>query len=190
MKWTSDCGRPTHLRSSEWWVLLHFHFIILLIFSSLNPFSQRAAYWLLMVSSMRWSVYQSTAVFSSAVRHTVYCISLQYFTWSFLWVSCIHRHCHGPGPTSAGLEWVTMPGATVAKCPDGCWLRVESLSISTMYQLAQQLLWQVEVQKKLKSLCSYLTNSQQKIQLKDFPFPDEAPLTSDILLCEHHMYWI
>lgn len=39
---------------------------------------QLAPYWPLLVSSMRWSVYQSTAVFSSAVRHTVYCISLQY----------------------------------------------------------------------------------------------------------------
>lgn len=61
-----------------------------------------------------------------------YCISLQRITGScLLWVGSIPRH------SRARFRAVGAGNYARSKCPDGCWLRAESLSISSLYQLAR-----------------------------------------------------
>lgn len=57
-----------------------------------------------------------------------------------------------------------------------------------MYQLAQQLLWQLEVQKTLKHVQLFdkpLTNDLDEIL---HPFPNTSPLTFNIFVSECLMY--
>lgn len=86
------------------------------LYFQLQSMSYLRATCCLLVSRERWSLCTNQQLYFPQLSEAPHTVSPP--SDLVLWVSCILGHGRGPGPTSAGWERVTMPGAAALLVPN------------------------------------------------------------------------